>query len=168
MTEIPKSCCHCSQDKNAPSISDGLVAWFTHCHRKCDELWSEVESATEADDPALLVRTVGEFSAATQSHFDIEEQELFPRFESATGMRMGPTVVMRQEHGQMRSILAMIESAAAAGDAETVLEQGDTLLLLTQQHNSKEEQVLYPLSAQALGNQWEELHACVTSPDTGV
>jgi len=86
-----------------------------------------------------------------ERHFQKEEDTLFPAFEQATGNAMGPTRVMRLEHRQMRDALAEMSNALAGGDLEDYLGQAETLLILMQQHNIKEEQILYPMCDQILG-----------------
>ena len=148
--------CTCGRDHSQP----GLAAWFTDGHRACDDLWSEVERLAESGQQAELERAVARFCAATRGHLDVEEQLLFPRVEAATGMHgHGPTEIMRSEHRQMRGLLDQVEVAARAGNSDEVLNLGDTLLMFTQQHNSKEEQVLYPLSARVLSQQWPEMRS---------
>jgi iron-sulfur cluster repair protein YtfE (RIC family) len=44
-----------------------------------------------------------------------------------------------------------MRSALGGGDADEYLGMAETLLMLMQQHNIKEEQVLYSLSERALG-----------------
>ena len=162
MSQTGNQCCTCHGDETT-GAEEGLAAWFTRCHRQCDLLWAEVEKAADADDTSLLIAAVEAFSNATRGHLKAEEEELFPRVEEATGMHgFGPTMMMRQEHVQMRGLLDLVEAAAASGDSQEALDQGDTLLMLTQQHNSKEEQILYPLSENALGGQWATLHAAIT------
>ena len=78
---------------------------------------------------------------------------LFPAFEDATGMRMGPTQVMRMEHEQMRAMMNAAAAALAGGDREGFLGQVDSLLITMQQHNMKEENVLYPMCDQHLADQ---------------
>ncbi len=80
---------------------------------------------------------------------------LFPAFEQATGMTMGPTRVMRMEHEQMRGLLSQM--AMAATDIDALVEHGDTLLMLTQQHNMKEEGMLYPMAQGHLTGTWATL-----------
>ena len=65
---------------------------------------------------------------------------------------MGPTRVMRLEHQQMRETLTGMASTLASGDLENYLGEAETLLILMQQHNIKEEQVLYPMSDRFLGS----------------
>ena len=67
--------------------------------------------------------------------------------EEATGMYMsGPTSVMRMEHGQMRGLFEDIEAALEAKDTSACAGLLETLLILMQQHNMKEEQMLYPMA----------------------
>ena len=48
-------------------------------------------------------------------------------------------------------------AALERGEAQELLDLGDTLLLLIQQHNQKEEHMLYPMSEQALAARWAAL-----------
>ena len=92
-----------------------------------------------------------QFQAAMEQHFQKEEVILFPAFEEASGNAMGPTRVMRLEHQQMRETLAEMERAPAGGDLE-FLGQAEALLILTQQHSIKEEQILYPMCDRVLSS----------------
>jgi hemerythrin-like domain-containing protein len=100
-------------------------------------------------------------------HFSMEEDVLFPAFEQRTGMSGGPTFVMREEHRQMNGLLAEMGAALARRDGQAYLGQSETLLMLMRQHNMKEENILYPMSDQALADRQSELLAAmeaVTSP----
>ncbi len=139
--------------------SDGLITFFSDDHRECDELWAALEGAVTAKDQAKTATLWPAFSARLLKHLKMEEDVLFPAFEAATGMRGGPTMVMRGEHTQMRGVLAEMERRVASGDLDGLLDQGDTLLMLIQQHNAKEEGMLYPMAEQALSEQWPALAA---------
>jgi hemerythrin-like domain-containing protein len=65
---------------------------------------------------------------------------------------------MRSEHNQMRGLLDQMAEAFARGDHDELLDQGDTLLMLIQQHNQKEEHILYPMCENALDAEWTEIH----------
>ncbi len=85
---------------------------------------------------------------------------LFPMLGQVTGMgSSGPVGVMLAEHEQMKRLLNLVEEHGQKGNGEQVIDFGDTLLMLTQQHNVKEEQILYPMSEKVLASQWSELHA---------
>ena len=134
----------------------GPIDFFTADHRACDERWAEVESALAARDPQAARAAFAAFDGVVRRHFEMEEQVLFPALEAATGMTMGPTQVMRIEHQQMRGLLAQMATEAAT-DLDALLESGDTLLMFTQQHNMKEEGIVYPMADAHLGAQWAEL-----------
>jgi hemerythrin-like domain-containing protein len=128
--------------------------YFSDDHRHCDELWAAIEEGPKESALAAWLR----FEAAMRRHFAMEEEVLFPALEEATGMHgPGPTMVMRNEHAQMRALLDQMGVAAKQGRVDEVLDQGDTLLMLIQQHNVKEEGMLYPLADQAVGHVWQEL-----------
>jgi hemerythrin-like domain-containing protein len=69
----------------------------------------------------------------------------------------GPTAMMRMEHQQMIGLLDQIGSAMSTGDTEEALDLGDTLLMVIQQHNVKEEGMLYPMAENMLAGEWASL-----------
>ena len=121
-------------------------------HRCCDEIFTAAEEAAQSGDLARCRADFQQFQTAMERHFQKEEEGLFPAFEEASGMFMGPTRVMRLEHQQMRETFAEMNNALASGDLEEFLGQAETLLILMQQHNIKEEQMLYPMCDRALGS----------------
>lgn len=138
------------------SPQDGLLSFFTSDHRHADELWAAFEASCDGE-PASAVVAFERFAAVSRAHLDMEEEVLFPEFESKTGSRAGPTMVMRSEHTRMRALLDEMQDAVKAGEFETALDQGDTLLLLTGQHNQKEEGILYPMAQQLLKADWDRI-----------
>ena len=121
------------------------ASFFEEDHRACDALWAAVESAADAGDTPACQAAYARFEAAMHRHLAMEEEVLFPWFEERSGLRQGPTMVMRSEHEQMRAVLTDMRRASEDGDAEGVVDYGDTLLMLIQQHNLKEESILYPM-----------------------
>jgi hemerythrin-like domain-containing protein len=92
------------------------------------------------------------FLRGIERHIGLEENLLFPAFEERTGMTSGPTETMRMEHEQMRGMFAQMRAAIDAKDAALYLGVSETLLILLQQHNMKEESMMYPMLDQALGD----------------
>jgi hemerythrin-like domain-containing protein len=136
----------------------GPRAFFTADHRSCDALWAQLEEVINQGNTDRSQELWKKFDHAIRRHFDLEEEVLFPALEEATGMRnMGPTMVMRSEHMQMKGVLDQMAAEAEKGDYEALADHGDTLLILTQQHNVKEEGILYPMAEDHLGAQWEQL-----------
>ena len=125
-------------------------------HKRCDELFALAEQAADSQDSGL-VEANQQFVNAMEHHFGMEEGVLFPAFEETTGSAMGPTAVMRHEHEQMRQLFAQMTEAASAGNQDDYLGAAETLLILMQQHNAKEEQMLYPMSERILQPRQQEL-----------
>ncbi len=119
-------------------------------HKRCDELFAAAESTISEENWEMGGEALSSFIAAMQHHFKMEEEVMFPAFESATGMTMGPTQVMRSEHEQMRELLVDLEAAAREKDADEALGLCETLLMIMQQHNVKEEQMLYRMADEVL------------------
>jgi len=143
---------------NPTEPNASLRDYFTSDHRRCDAYWAEVESVTEGGSSDALATLWPRFDAALRRHLMMEEETLFPAFEQATGMTDGgPTFVMRSEHEQMRGLLDQMADAARADDLDGLVDLGDTLLMLIQQHNQKEENMLYPMAEQALASEWPAL-----------
>ena len=140
------------------NIEAGLAEFFTQDHRDCDAQWAEVEaildsSGTEAGRDKWRV-----FEARMRRHFAMEEEVLFPAFNARSRMGGGgPTAIMTMEHEQMRGLLDQIGAAVESGDAEEGMNLGDTLLMLIQQHNVKEEGMLYPRAENVLAGHWVNL-----------
>jgi hemerythrin-like domain-containing protein len=121
-------------------------------HRRCDELFAAAERLVAAGEWSAAADAYAKFHSAIEHHFSMEEDELFPAFEDAMGSTMGPTQVMRMEHGQMRALFERMRNALAVKEIEDYLGASDTLLILMQQHNMKEEQMLYPMSERTLAD----------------
>ena len=135
-----------------------LAKYLTEEHRDCDDQFSRAEAAASDGDIAAARVAFAEFAANLAHHLEMEEGVLFPEFEQATGMHgVGPTAVMRMEHEQMRGLLGQMQGALAGEDLDSFLGIGETLNILIQQHNMKEEHMLYPMAEQALAASAERL-----------
>jgi len=122
-------------------------------HRACDDLFASAEAAVAKNDWSGARALFEQFQAAMARHLAMEEEVLFPAFESHTGMTSGPTQVMRMEHTQMRDLLQEMARAVSAGNQDGYLGLSETLNMLMQQHNLKEENMLYPMSDRVLGSE---------------
>lgn len=128
-------------------------------HHHCDELFAAAEASVASGDWAGAAAAHRRFLTGMQRHFAMEEEVLFPAFEAASGSSMGPTAVMRHEHEQMRQLFGEMEQAMREQQIGDYLGASETLLVLMQQHNAKEEQILYPMTDRMLEAQQPELLA---------
>jgi DUF438 domain-containing protein len=132
-------------------------------HKECDEAFARAEDMAAAADWIGLERDGGMFLREMERHIGLEEELLFPAFEEKTGMTRGPTEMMRMEHDQMRAMFAQMRAAIEAKDAGLYLGVADTLLILLQQHNMKEESMMYPMLDASLD---EEAHSLLAQMES--
>ena len=126
-------------------------------HCRCDQLYADGENFLLDEQIEEGLESIKSFLNEMERHFQMEETVLFPTFEEISGMRQGPTQVMRMEHQQMRNLLARMSEALSNRDRDEILEVGETMMILMQQHNVKEEGILYPMADQLLASYREEL-----------
>lgn len=128
-----------------------FVSYLTADHRHCDECLGLLRSQAIAGHWAGAAEAFARADHDIRAHFAAEEEVLFPAFEASSGMTCGPTAVMRMEHDEARELLLDLSEAIAAQDADGVRGYGEALLILLQQHNMKEENILYPMAQRGLG-----------------
>ncbi len=121
-------------------------------HAACDARFERAADAARSANWAALQSEAGAFLDHIALHIELEEDLLFPAFEEDAGMSSGgPTETMRSEHQQMQPMFAQMREAAESRDAAAYLGMAQTLHDLLQQHNMKEEQMMYPMLDQSLG-----------------
>ncbi|MBF0152442.1 MAG: hemerythrin domain-containing protein [Magnetococcales bacterium] len=130
---------------------------MTADHRRCDSVFVVLEQKATAGDKEATSLHFRQFEKGMQRHFDMEEKVFFPAFEARTGMTRGPTMVMRMEHDQMRGILKQMRQSLEGGEVSGVARACTTLLMVMQQHNIKEEQMLYAMGEMHLGDEGDTL-----------
>ncbi|MBU6422471.1 MAG: hemerythrin domain-containing protein [Chloroflexi bacterium] len=127
-------------------------------HQRLDGILQDVVRLSRQGDDEEAAERFAEFECGLGWHIDVEEEVLFPAFETNTGSATGPTVLMRTEHVAIRELLTACGAAlAGAGDVERSV---DDLEKALSAHNLKEEQVLYPVSDHVVGGE-EEREALV-------
>ena len=141
-------------------MEGGLAAFFAQDHRDCDARWADVEELLDTDNIEMARAAWQKYDTNMKRHLAMEEEVLFPAFDARSGMAGGgPVMVMKMEHQQMLGLLEQIGEAVEAGNAEEAMYIGDTLLMLIQQHNAREECELYPVAESLLASRWDELAA---------
>lgn len=132
-----------------------ILEFMRDDHRACDHLYAEAEGALLAKETEKGGALFEQFAKTTLHHFDMEEKELFITFEKRTGMMGGPTQMMRYEHQQLRSLIESMRLALSENRLNDFFGIGESMMIMLQQHNMKEEQMLYPMIDRALGGDAE-------------
>ena len=140
-------------------MSNTISSYMTADHRHCDQYLASFEQAVERSEWQLASTSGQGLRAALLTHFAREEEKLFPDLLAVDPRARGPVQVMTMEHRQMRALLDELQESVGGRDATACLGLAETLHFLIQQHNAKEEGILYPLADQGLATQAEELVA---------
>ncbi len=119
-------------------------------HRNCDNEFAEAEQAVADNEWGKAEEKFIIFANDTLRHFKREEDELFPAFELQTGSTEGPTKVMRFEHEQVKGLIGKLAEALEEKDRDAYLSLCESMMILLQQHNMKEEQMLYAMCDRVL------------------
>lgn len=127
-----------------------IADYLTTDHKRCDDLFVDAENNVGSKAWERAEASFALFRRTVEHHFSIEEEILFPAFESATGNSNGPAGVMRSEHRQIRGLLSNLAEALAQHDKVTYLGHSESLNIMLQQHNMKEENILYPMTDRIL------------------
>ncbi len=125
-------------------------------HRECDTLFAKAEEAVALNEWDVAQERFLEFADDTLKHFKKEEEELFPTFEAQTGSSEGPTTVMRFEHEQVKGLIGKMAHSLEDQDRDAYLSLAESMMILLQQHNMKEEQMLYAMCDRVLPPQLKE------------
>ena len=127
--------------------------FMTEDHRDCDDQFAKLENIVDEGKFDEAKAMYDGFQSHMLRHFDMEEQVMFPQYQNCEGGHCDPTPVMIMEHEQMRKIFAQMNDAINENDKEKFLGQSETLLFTMQQHNMKEEQMMYNMADQSLNSE---------------
>jgi len=133
-------------------------------HHRIDVLGEKAFLALDAGRPEEAQRLYAAFHHGLARHIQVEEELLFPVFEMRTGLpHGGPTSVLRAEHEQVGMILGEIARDLGKG-GRAVDERHQALRQILNDHNRKEELILYPGTDRLLtAAESDALVACVQS-----
>lgn len=132
-------------------MAETISSFLTKDHRACDEVFAQMENEVASENWANANKKFEEFRGDLEHHFNMEEQVMFPAFEQQTGMMGGPTAMMRMEHEQMRNVVEQMKKDLDEKNKNHFFGLSESLMMIIQQHNMKEEQMLYAMADNHLG-----------------
>jgi hemerythrin-like domain-containing protein len=136
-----------------------ILEYMRKEHEKCDGHFAQAEQDVASIQWQAADKSFANFASEIERHFNIEEQMLFPSVERSMGGGGGPIAVMRMEHSQMRGLIQSMTELLSAQDRDGFLGASETLLILMQQHNMKEEQIVYPMTDRIMSADTEHVLA---------
>lgn len=133
-----------------------IAEFMTADHKACDDEFAAAETAALTDDWDDAAAAFNAFRDDMARHFRMEEDVLFPALSSVGGPS-GPVHIMLMEHAQIKELLKQMGEAVERKDSQEYSGLSETLLMVMQQHNNKEENILYPIMDQILARDREAL-----------
>ncbi len=130
--------------------------YMTIDHRECDKVFSILEEMISKEKDDVKFEKFREFEKMMLDHFKMEEEVLFLKIEESVG-KIPPVFVMLEEHKMIKKLLSDIKNTIEAGNLKSFHGLAETLMLYIQQHNMKEEQILYQLAENVLKDKNEEI-----------
>ncbi|MDD5058197.1 MAG: hemerythrin domain-containing protein [Sideroxydans sp.] len=128
-----------------PSIAE----FMQDNHKTCDNDFALAEEAALSGEWEQAQNAFIIFRDEMARHFRMEKEQLFPALTAAGGPG-GPVQVMLMEHEQINDLLRQLEAALSSRNSLRYAGISETLLIVMQQHNLKEEQILYPIADRLL------------------
>ncbi|HJX78513.1 hemerythrin domain-containing protein [Glutamicibacter sp.] len=137
------------------SVPDGSLAEaFAKEHHEIDAAIEKYMASTD-EHPELRAKMLLEAVSALRRHIFLEEEVVFPHLTRATLMM--PLMVMDREHGELWRRMDALEVSLQSGSADEQLATDcQELLSLLENHNSKEEPIIYPQMDTALSVQEQQ------------
>lgn len=129
-----------------------IAEFMTADHKACDDEFAVAEENALDGAWSKAETAFNAFRDDMARHFRMEEDALFPALLSAGGPS-GPVNVMLMEHEQIRGLLEQMAAAVTQKNAAQYGGLSETLLIVMQQHNHKEENILYPIADQILASE---------------
>jgi len=128
----------------ASEAFDTVTAYLGWDHARIDAGLAAVSASVREGRFDHAARDYDRFERDLLRHERIEEELLFPVFEARSGIVGGPTIVMLDEHRQVRSALALMRRALSGGDDGGYADALRFLDSVLRDHNAREEHILFP------------------------
>ena len=126
----------------APTVTDALIGEHGVIYPLLDHLTSGSFAAEEARALAAFL------AAGLGTHARIEDELVFVPLERHLGPNGGPIAVMRAEHDEVEGTLERLTQVTDVDEARSLAAH---LAQVAREHFAKEEQVLFPMAEQLLG-----------------
>jgi len=131
--------------------------WLVHEHSKYENLLSQCQDAVEMEDWGTVDQVFNELVTHLQRHMALEEEVLYPAYESTTHAPQGPTTALREEHSGLVRLIRDMARIIKTRDSEHVLESVAHLEYQMIKHHEKEEDIFLPMASYILNAGRDEL-----------
>ena len=136
------------------SITDN---WLAHEHTLYENLLLQCQDAIESEDWGIADTLFKEMLTSLKRHMALEEEVLFPAYESTPHAPQGPTQALRAEHDQIVRLMTDTAQVIKSRDSKRILECLHQLEKQLIKHHEKEEDIFLPMASHILASKREEI-----------
>ncbi len=131
--------------------------WLVHEHSLYEDLLSECHDAVENEDWEGVNLIFSQLVMHLKRHIALEEEVLYPAYESAAHAPQGPTTALRDEHSTIIRLLQDMVPIIRTRDSEHLLQCLSQLENQMIKHHEKEEDFFLPMASHILKASHDEL-----------
>lgn len=131
--------------------------WLVHEHSLYEDLLSECHDAVENEDWESVNLIFSQLVMHLKRHIALEEEVLYPAYESAPHAPQGPTTALREEHSTIIRMIQDMAPVIKSRNSEHLLECLAHLENQMIKHHEKEEDIFLPMASHILNASHDEL-----------
>ena len=131
--------------------------WLVHEHSLYEDLLSRCRDAVESEDWGTVDKIIHELVTHLKRHMAMEEEVLYPAYESSPHAPQGPTMALREEHSNIVRLIRDTARVIRSRDSDHVLECLAHLDYQMIKHHEKEEDIFLPMASHILNSSRDEL-----------
>jgi len=131
--------------------------WLVHEHSLYEDLLTECHDAVENEDWEGVNLIFSQLVMHLKRHIALEEEVLYPAYESAPHAPQGPTTALREEHSTIIRLLQDMAPVIRTRDSEHLLECLAHLENQMIKHHEKEEDIFLRMASHILNSRRDEL-----------
>jgi len=131
--------------------------WLVHEHSLYENLLSRCRDAVETEDWGNVDQITHELVTHLKRHMALEEEVLYPAYESSPQAPQGPTMALREEHTNIVRLIQDTARVIRSRDSDHVLECLAHLEHQMIKHHEKEEDIFLPMASHILNANRDEL-----------
>jgi hemerythrin-like domain-containing protein len=131
--------------------------WLVHEHSLYEGLLSQCQDAVEMEDWGTVSRVFNELVTHLKRHMMLEEEVLYPAYESTPHAPQGPTAALREEHAGIVRLIRDMVQIIKTRNSEHVLGGLAHLQFQMIKHHEKEEDIFLPMASHILNTSRDEL-----------
>lgn len=131
--------------------------WLVHEHSLYEDLLTECHDAVENEDWEGVNLIFNQLVMHLKRHITLEEEVLYPAYESAPHAPQGPTGALRDEHATIIRLIQDMVPVIRTRDSEHLLDCLAHLENRMIKHHEKEEDIFLPMASHILQASHDEL-----------